>query len=1068
MVFPPLSFFLNFIFTPARFSFFFTTPTKKTMAKAIQWINLLKDDEKVPLIELDDFFKKKTFLKSKWVQEKFYYNEKFLRLASDAPMMLKERNPRLEGHWTKNYQYRDEDGAEARANNAVLFWEILACRGNGSCVLDGPKRNKKYPCNAVVKWIIHATSPDRVRIEIANTHGDRFSPRLVKHIPKKLRDEMNSMFERGVPPAKVAAQIRAQVVREDVNALRENSGLALDTQKVTNLRKTFQRKQMRGKDEEQRVHNLLHDPNNARYILYPVEGKDFPKKGMDEKWLIVLSTDEMITNLAKYGKNLIYLDSVFKIIVTKDEYGVRKRPIWNVVFLDEIEGSVGAVIIASHNEAPLLKQGLEIVKTAVVAKSQDPGWFPKVMIDLDKTEIKACKSLYWEVLYCEFHLTKILSVRFNRVGVSEEATGKIWSLWKTIQRSSSDAMAKATIVRMNEELLQLAKPSEVDDFMEYLDTFFFKSQEIRSRWIDYNRRTADLDIRTSATNTNNYSEAQFKLYIYTYFDGRTHFSLSRGLFQFFEMVLPNLLCKSIQKQHNLKPKRIKRTSSKVRSVEAAGYSLYLANKCTPIQEYPGCFQVQSGTQEGVSYKVTSRGICQCKFYLWSGMKCKHYACVRYFLGVDVPSRLEPSIQILEEEASDVEWSADSTNFMDGASAEAVLQQHLQISSGETTQEIEEELVPDDNEYEDPPPVLAQGRPVNQVPRSEKFHKKTSKRAKRFQSIRNGVETELLVEMQQQLEESTSPNLVQEEPEEMSPEQVEEPTPPVSPIPHPPGASSLVEPPSIQSSLEASFLYELDEYPTCSSTLDSLTSLFSIFHTVPQINPPLGVTRTAPQQHVTLPVNNQEVEYFKEKKREAEERKLQEEKEKERKENERRRLEEEKRKVQVRLQQVEKEKEEERKRRAPQTVARPIPGQEVLANTQKAIARANASLLEARKSKEAQQQREEEEFQERQRARQEKRKNAGGSKAKEKSRGRKRKEVPVATASIPSPTPSLLDISGQTPPETPKVKKARTRHHNNYVTIEPKLPSQFKRFHHELETVARKSSNAPRITRRMST
>jgi hypothetical protein len=162
------------------------------------------------------------------------------------------------------------------------------------------------------------------KIFTSGRHCEIFEGELKRDVPlhPSILQEVHKYCKLMVYPSRVLQILTAQANKKNVppNKVSMRPTLA----KIQNIYVNLRRNRAPDVQETQAILMKKKIFEEEYQVIFPKEEKDLPKP--DKDWVFVISTNELMKQLEKYGKEKIHLDSIFKITT----YRV---PLWSVKLL---------------------------------------------------------------------------------------------------------------------------------------------------------------------------------------------------------------------------------------------------------------------------------------------------------------------------------------------------------------------------------------------------------------------------------------------------------------------------------------------------------------------------------------------------------------------------------------------------------------------------------------------------------------------------------------------------------------------------------------------------------------
>ena len=422
---------------------------------------------------------------------------------------------------------------------------------------------------------------------------------------------MVSFWEAGIGITAAKAQLLLQQ-----RALEKGFG-PLNTQqlpapeRLRTLIRNVRQKGTKGLTDCEALWELLRNPLAAPKIVYPINPSEFPHPG--KEWFIVFGCPTSLKDLEVHGSYIVGLDGCFKL--TKYRYGVLV-----VSVLDSLGmASPGVIIILSDFTSKLIESALAKVKELL------PNWDPDWMIDKDIVELTAIESLKakgiftGKVFTCEWHNTRTWQKEIRNRIRGENCNSKrerAMELIRIVQRSKTRKELEENTARCLKELEEELK---VPELASYLDFNWFCKRWL-STWIDLDRPN-----RRGLFNTDNASEALFKIITYLFFGVKVLLSMHIVAHKIVFTVFPYYETQRIQKEAGLITRRLKPRDKDDLIILQKGLALLEKGCVLKIDDLSA--EIASGSNEDVVWVSDLKHFrCSCPHYMQTGNCCKHQVC----------------------------------------------------------------------------------------------------------------------------------------------------------------------------------------------------------------------------------------------------------------------------------------------------------------------------------------------------------------------------------------------------------------------------------------------------------
>lgn len=545
-------------------------------------------------------FSEKYSFRAPWI---CYDGIKITKINLDMANCLNVENPRKTGlfPYSLSDEFIKKHTPESRKKIRICD-EMLCCcgtRATTKCdaapasVLRG--RHEGH-CAMRIHWIMTADDLTCIHYRTLYGHGEDFEPILTQQ-------PMGPAVRKVVDDAALAGMSGRHAVKLVRDWVRLRGLTTNDVNNPTDEQirmrlKNFKRRKEVG--DIAKVQAWLSDKANSRFILYPTEERNFPDK--NNRWVVVLSAENLMSGLGTKGAKVIGLDGVFKITLYR-------LPLWILLYVNGNEG-VGAVyIFASHNSHALLRKGICCVKN-YLKKVKNIDWNPTVMIDKDGVERAALHD--FKIILCQFHIKKELKKTLKKYAITENDSKIFFECFAYIQRARTDS-------ELNEALDEFQVTFEEHPaFAEHMFTHWFCERWIHAL-IDKNRPGT----HTGLTNTNNYLEAKIKSIVYSYFDNRGHYHLSTALDTIAHRVIHHECVREAQRDAGIIPPKRTNVMKMMKQKMESAVKMLEEKKVQFKEENAEIIVVKEHAQ----YKLDIDNVrCTCPYFIFmgDGTGCKHW------------------------------------------------------------------------------------------------------------------------------------------------------------------------------------------------------------------------------------------------------------------------------------------------------------------------------------------------------------------------------------------------------------------------------------------------------------
>jgi hypothetical protein len=359
----------------------------------------------------------------------------------------------------------------------------------------------------------------------------------------------------------------------------------------------------------------------SEYIkILPELAKSMPQ----DKIEIAFSHPALLKKLVDDGSIVVGMDGMWKLLTFEVE-GTTKR--MTLIYVNAVDSNTmnsfpGAFFLTSSGDAQAIHKFILALKE-LIAKLMGKDWNPTFMMDKDTTERKAIQDLGLKIALCKWHNNRTLKGAIARF--PQEYRAELQKLVEAIVDSATQEIFKMNCEQLKSYCLHPDRKAKVEAFWHY----------INDNWLCPQWKDTFASFARHGTGglweTNNYSEALFRVTLSTFFGRRKCKNISTFLFVMWDRLMPYYIKRLADGERGIIPYDSSNDSlAALRKRRSDGFDIFEAKNIFPT-ELPHLLLIRStdGTQDYYVNMIDK--ICTCLYFLRNQKACKHIFGGMFFL-----------------------------------------------------------------------------------------------------------------------------------------------------------------------------------------------------------------------------------------------------------------------------------------------------------------------------------------------------------------------------------------------------------------------------------------------------